>query len=337
MGTNRSIDGFTRRAPLERPVRVDRAQLRYRPHAMPSRPSSSSLEPVPPVMPPVGYPPVVSNAQKTVTSPPSLRPIRSAVPMQDVSRTQAAAPRMQPSARPIAAPQPAVAAKQPRRLSMKRHGLVGMAIVLFVFGLAVSLNTWHTNRTVLVQAQQQASRTVSNDAELADENAAPATDKPTDKAVQSYQVAPDLPRYIRIGKINVFSRVRQMGLTSSGAIATPSNVHDTGWYMGSAKPGEAGATVIDGHVSSWQTNGVFHDLPKLMAGDTVEVERGDGRKIQYAVVSTQTFNAEEVDMASLMVSAKPGKSGLNLITCTGKVIKGTNDFDKRFVVYAVQK
>jgi hypothetical protein len=41
-------------------------------------------------------------------------------------------------------------------------------------------------------------------------------------------------------------------------------------------------------------------------------------------------------MSALLSPINAGKPGLNLITCTGDVIKGTNDFTERIVVFAVE-
>jgi hypothetical protein len=81
---------------------------------------------------------------------------------------------------------------------------------------------------------------------------APSSNKPTQKAITTYTVAPDLPKYISIPAIDVpQTRIIQLGLLKNGQIATPDNIYDTGWYNGSAKPGLSGAMFIYGHVSSW--------------------------------------------------------------------------------------
>jgi sortase (surface protein transpeptidase) len=130
------------------------------------------------------------------------------------------------------------------------------------------------------------------------------------------------------------ARVLQVGITKDGALATPSNVFDSAWYKQSAKPGQPGATLIDGHVSSWTTNGVFYGIKKLVAGDTITIERGDGTKLDYSVVKTMTYQADAVDMASLIKPVTAGKSGLNLITCGGKYDTKSGEFTQRIAVFA---
>jgi hypothetical protein len=42
-------------------------------------------------------------------------------------------------------------------------------------------------------------------------------------------------------------------------------------------------------------------------------------------------------MAEAMAPVVSGKQGLNLITCTGDVIPGTNHFNERIVVFTEQE
>lgn len=162
----------------------------------------------------------------------------------------------------------------------------------------------------------------------------PSTQIPAQSTVDTYQVAADLPRYIFIPKLSVKAMVKQVGLTRAGAVGAPTNVYDTAWYNGSAKPGQPGAMLIDGHISSWTTNGVFYNLKKLVPGDEIKIERGDGKVISYKVLKSQTYAADKVDMAKVLAPVNPDKPGLNLMTCAGDVIKGTTEFNQRVVVFA---
>jgi hypothetical protein len=94
--------------------------------------------------------------------------------------------------------------------------------------------------------------------------------------------------------------------------------------------------LIDGHVSSWTSHGIFYGLKTLVAGDTIQIERGDGAILAYKVVKSQTYTTSKVDMAAALTPINPRKPGLNLITCTGNVMAGTNEFNQRVVVFAEQ-
>ncbi len=260
--------------------------------------------------------PVVTGQRQIALKPaqrPVSRPVESSIPSSDV---------------PPEAPQ--------KQHGLKRHvtrqnTLYALAVIVFLVGAGASLYGFHTNRQVAAQVSHQAQK---NDD---DTSAVPSTAKPSAKDVSSYAVAPNMPRYIDITKLGVHARVLPMSVTSRNQLRAPGNVYDAGWYNGSALPGQAGAMLVDGHVSSWETNGVFYGLKKLTKGDTITITRGDGKAFTYTVVKNEKYDAAKVDMASLMVSADTAKPGLNIITCAGDVVKGTNEFADRQVVYAVQQ
>lgn len=200
----------------------------------------------------------------------------------------------------------------------------------------MSLNGLRANKQVAAQVTHlQHEQSGGTDDATAD--TPPSTDRPSSNAVASYSVAPNLPRYIDIPKLQVHARVLSMGVDSKNQLRAPGNVFDAGWYNASAQPGQPGAMLVDGHISSWTTKGVFYGLNKLKAGDQIAITRGDNQKFTYTVVKTQTYDAKSVDMASLLVSQNTAKPGLNLISCSGDVIPGTSEFDKRIVVYAVMQ
>jgi len=130
--------------------------------------------------------------------------------------------------------------------------------------------------------------------------------------------------------------VKPMGLTADNHIEAPRNVHDAGWFTQSAKPGQPGAMLIDGHVANWATESVFHNLKSLRPNDTITIQRGDDTKINYKVIKSQTYDADKVDMDAVLAPVKPTKPGLNLITCDGKVVNN-NEFNKRLVIFAEQE
>jgi LPXTG-site transpeptidase (sortase) family protein len=167
-----------------------------------------------------------------------------------------------------------------------------------------------------------------------DVTSAPSSVKPTVAAVASYSVPPTYPKYISIPAIGISStRIIRLGLLANGQIATPDNIFDTGWYDGSAKPGQSGAMFIYGHVSSWTADGVFYNLKKLKPGDDITITRGDNQTFTYSVVSTKIYPYTSVDMNAVLSPINPNLPGLNLMTCTGKVIPGTSEFNERLVVF----
>jgi sortase (surface protein transpeptidase) len=220
-----------------------------------------------------------------------------------------------------------------KKIKNKLHlALISMAVIMLGFGVYATFVGWHTNHIVQIQATkltQQANKASSSS------TTALSTVKPSPAVVANYIVAPNLPRYLLIPKLNVDARIISVGVNAKGALETPNNVYDTAWYNESALPGEPGAMLIDGHVSSWTAHGVFYGLKTLIAGDIIEVERGDGTLFTYKVVNSQIYNSNNVNMTAAMTTAIPGEPGLNLITCTGDVIPGTSEFNERIIVFAV--
>lgn len=210
--------------------------------------------------------------------------------------------------------------------------LICLAALVLLAGAGVAYYQWCSNKTVRLQASKQ--QYAANHGQATGSN--PSTVGPSWDALESYQVPADQPRYLRIPSIGVTARVYPVGLTSTGAIGSPTNVYDTAWYTGSAKPGQKGATFIDGHVSSWTTKGVFYNLKNLRPGDHLQITLGNGDNINYKVVSKKYYPSGKVDMKQVLAPIDPLKSGLNLMTCAGQVEPGTSQFDQRVAIFAEQ-
>jgi LPXTG-site transpeptidase (sortase) family protein len=223
-------------------------------------------------------------------------------------------------------------AEQPKSVKRKSNTvLLGMAAGLFIFGIVVGVSGLRTNHNAMAQVNNLANQPGSHN-----DGFPPTEDKPTSSVFKSYTVPATNPRYLTIPKFSVVSRVLNEGLNRSNQLIAPGNIFDTGWYNASAKPGdEAGAIVIDGHVSGPTKKGIFYNLKDLKIGDKINLERGDGKRYTFEVVNMKTYRSNQVDMSSLMVSAQPGKLGLNLISCTGKFDAQLGEFKDRLIVFAV--
>jgi len=211
-----------------------------------------------------------------------------------------------------------------KKLSSRKN-IALLLIIVGVLGLVISL--------VLYIKEPKPPKSVSKPGSVS-VNAAPSSVKPNKKVVANYTVPPTNPRYISISAIGISNvPVLKLGLQKSGAISTPDNIYETGWYDGSSLPGQPGAMFIYGHVSSWSANGIFYNLKKLVKGDKVVVTRGDNKTYVYQVVSTLIYPYNQVNMTQVLSPVQAGTPGLNLMTCTGQVIKGTSEFNERLVVF----
>lgn len=156
-------------------------------------------------------------------------------------------------------------------------------------------------------------------------------------SVDYYRTAATYPRVIRIAKHKIEARVLALAIAPSGALKAPGNIFDGGWYRDSARPGEPGAMVVDGHVYGPTKPAVFKKLNTLVAGDQIEIERGDGKRFVYTVQASELVDADKVDMSKVMVPYVAGKPGLNVITCGGKFDIINGKYPQRTVVYAVME
>lgn len=230
-------------------------------------------------------------------------------------------------------PRPKHKTKAKRRFLTQPAFLYAIAGILMLAGGWLAYSGLIANKRVAEQVQQLSDKAEASDG--SDDNAPPSTTPPTDSAVKNYSVAPNLPKYIDIPNLSVHARILSMGVDSKGSLKAPGNVFDAGWYNASSQPGQPGGMLIDGHISSWSTKGVFYGLNKLKTDDIIKITRGDNKQFTYKIVSVETQPVDQVDMASLLVSPDTSKPGLSLISCSGDVIPGTNEFDKRIMVRAV--
>lgn len=158
--------------------------------------------------------------------------------------------------------------------------------------------------------------------------------------IDTYDVPAQQPRYISIPSLNLErARVMQVGVTSNNILDVPHNINDTAWYEKSATPGQGyGAVMINGHNGGITKDGVFAELGSLKPDDIITIERGDGEKFSYSVVTTTSMSLEEANqsgMRQLMQSPQADKEGLSLITCDGKWVPRLQQFDRRIMLRAV--
>lgn len=167
---------------------------------------------------------------------------------------------------------------------------------------------------------------------LIDEGDTPSEKRPYNEV--NYHVAPALPRTLKISKLGVDARVVRTTVRVNSEPAWPTNIYDAGWYENSAKPGEEGATLLIGHLSGSERNGVFFDLTSLVPGDTIELTTGNGAIHHYYIVKMEAYRRNQIDTSLLSQSAVPGRSGLNLLTAVGNFERNA-DVVQQLVVFAV--
>lgn len=223
---------------------------------------------------------------------------------------------------------PGLRIDQKRDHHIVRWLVLGFLLILFVVSLYHAYN-WYTKGVlppVPVPAQAMADPSI-------DETTI------TDEQVNAHSVPAEHPRYISIPAIGIYKvRVMSVGLTKNNLLDTPKNINDTAWYNKSATPGSgSGAVVLDGHNGGVTKDGVFAQLSYLKEGDTIMIERGDGKQFSYEVASNETMSLQKANstgMRDMIKSIDPTKEGLSLITCAGAWVPRDKVFDKRVMVRA---
>ena len=116
-------------------------------------------------------------------------------------------------------------------------------------------------------------------------------------------------------------------------MGTPKSINNVGWYSLGPKPGEAGNTVMDGHVNNaLSLPGVFAHLSQLALGSYITVTDKNGHALVYKVIQINTYPTKDAPLRQIF--AETGPSQLVLITCDGDWVDQDHSFDKRLVVVA---
>lgn len=136
--------------------------------------------------------------------------------------------------------------------------------------------------------------------------------------------------HLKIPKIGVDAVIKEMGMTSEGAMAVPSNSIDVGWFSPGTRPGETGSAVIGAH-SLWNSEaGVFAHLDQLQKGDVVSVVDAKGVATSFVVRDIRTYDAADTDTG---IFESENGVHLNLITCSGQWDPATQTYTTRLVVF----
>lgn len=143
----------------------------------------------------------------------------------------------------------------------------------------------------------------------------------------------DGPDRLIIDKLGVNAYVQYVGLARSGNMAVPTNFKDVGWYKLGPEPGEAGNSVMAGHLdNAIGLPGVFKNLNKLEAGDIVKVKNTEGKILQFKVTNKKTYSYNNPNTSEVFEGG--AKKRLVLITCGGSWLQGERSYDERLVVFA---
>ena len=168
---------------------------------------------------------------------------------------------------------------------------------------------------------------------------APQPSAAADGAIGPAGRGPSLPRSVPVSvdipAIGVTSQLLQLGLNTDGTIQVPSLVTSAGeaaWYEYSATPGQIGASVIEGHVDSYQGPAVFYRLGALRPGDTIDVTLADGITAIFRVTGVREYLKS--NFPAKAIYGTTDYAALRLITCGGVFDYATGHYLSSTIVFA---
>ncbi|MET7392254.1 class F sortase [Dactylosporangium sp. NPDC005572] len=126
------------------------------------------------------------------------------------------------------------------------------------------------------------------------------------------------PVRLAIGAIGVDAPVRSVDVDRNGMLEAPplATPREVGWYKRGPTPGEAGNSVLVGHVDTAASGpAVFYELGRLKVGDEVNVTRVDGSAVSFRVDSVRMFS--KADFPADLVYGPARQAQLRLVTCGG--------------------
>ncbi|WP_078662753.1 class F sortase [Streptomyces bicolor] len=142
------------------------------------------------------------------------------------------------------------------------------------------------------------------------------------------------PVRLLIPKISVDAPFTDLAIGSSGQLEPPpaNDTNLVGWHAKGASPGEAGTSIIAGHVDTTTSPAVFVSLSELKKGDRFQVLREDGRKPSFVIDSVETFDKDS--FPSKRVYGDTPRAQVRLITCAGDYDRSAKDYTANLVVFA---
>jgi LPXTG-site transpeptidase (sortase) family protein len=177
----------------------------------------------------------------------------------------------------------------------------------------------------------QAPKTAAKPKNVITHSVATPSEKPITASTYVSTAVDDEPKSISLPSINASGFIQKVGIDQYGQVASPNNVQLAGWYVNSLKPGQAGLSIIDGHVDGKTEPGIFLKLAKLTSGDAFAVDLANGTKLSYQVVSVTSVKV--ADVPNILFAHDPSiPSQLNIITCYGTFSYQSDQYDQRTIV-----
>lgn len=159
----------------------------------------------------------------------------------------------------------------------------------------------------------------------------------TAEQIAAHDVGDREPAIVRINGMGMSSRIFSGGVDASRQIILPENIFDVTWYQGSRAPHQPGTVILNGHVSGTSERGAFYYLRVLEHGDVIEIKTGDGTTYEYEVVASDSVPYDQLDVFELLAPYNDAEYALHLVATDTRYNIVSNDYQDRFVVYAIRR
>jgi hypothetical protein len=143
------------------------------------------------------------------------------------------------------------------------------------------------------------------------------------------------PTSISIPRIGVHAEIMTLGLNPDGTVQVPplEQAMKAGWYSPGPSPGEAGNSVIVGHVDSAKLGpAVFFNLGALRTGDTISIAREDGSTATFTVTEVKSY--PKAAFPTELVYGPSDEPGLRVVTCGGAFDESSGSYVDNVIAFA---
>lgn len=166
--------------------------------------------------------------------------------------------------------------------------------------------------------------------QMVNTNPEPAVVSAEEASVISSVSTPN-PSRLSIPSLGIEAPFEALGLNVNRTLQVPLNSKNVGWYVNGAKPGEAGASVIVGHLDSGKGSAIFGNLSKIEPGEEIVIYRADGSKVVYQVDWVSKFS--QTSFPTQAVYGAVDFPAIRLITCSGVYNKKTGRYSENLIVF----
>lgn len=161
---------------------------------------------------------------------------------------------------------------------------------------------------------------------------AAVADPPAEVPAADEDLQLPLPVAVRVPSVGIDAQMHPLGLTPDGALDTPTDWDQAGWWHGGPEPGEPGRAVIAGHVDSFEGPAAFFGLHAVQPGDPIEVELAEGSVLVFTVQGVEQHGKDSFPTDRVYGGGEGPE--LRLVTCGGSFDWSARSYSDNVIVFA---